>query len=1144
MSVRVASAPPSSCVRHARLNCLAAWWTWAGLLCAGRRVVDESSRRVPPTRRQVAWPTADEGSDLGIEERIAAAAHASMMAANSVQSCIALEVGTMTSAWETAAAEADKLEVQAAAVDAFARVYKEQLARLVDVFPDGRPGDTNAESLPGTVLSRRPDGKWVVADRITERLDRDFRAAQSAAREASGRRFAGKQREQAKRMTEAVQGTIRALEAHASQLRDARTQELQARAAGADRIRASADERLRGELATLSDAVRRLPPAMVPWANPSWRSWTPTLTHSHVLLGMLRPQFNQAPGSNHSFAQDVRTPAFLPIREAVRLSHCRQDRDTTAALSRSIVLRALACTPPGKLRLSVFDPTGLGQSVASLLELGEYDRELIGGKIWSSTDDLRRLLAEHAAHIELVIQKYLRAEYATLDEFNAAAGAIAEPYRLLVVFDVPAGFDEPAFAELRRVVENGPRCGVATLLVTDEDVTAPYGISLDSLPSTLRTIRMHRPFGHSEGPSSVMFDLLPETDTEAPRDVIASIVDQIGKSAQDSTSSAVTFAGCLSLFNRAALEGRKRGLPRLTASVDVNDPATWWTQGTLETVSSPIGLRGARDVATLTFDSSNHSGALLVGRPGSGKSTLLHAFIAGITTLYAPEELELHLIDFKEGVEFKTYAANSLPHARTVAIESDREFGLSVLQTIQSEIMWRGSLLRCSTESHSSLETLRRATGERLPRILLVFDEFQVLFARNDKLGAAAAEALETLIRQGRGFGVHVLLGSQSLSGIDALGSHVPQLLPVRILLPAADADVFKVLGEGNTEGATLTAAGEGILNMSGGAVEANERFRGAVISEDERRNRIATMRSKADDAGFHRRPVVFEGNAPIPAEDTAPGQFVDEVRGAEARTLRLRFGAPMAIAGSADLNLRREAGANAILVARDSPLDVASFDTFSVPRAVTTNVALSAVARQASVEILDFLPIDEGLDGFFAPLVETASVKVSRRRQLPGLLQRLCAEVSHRIEEDETSGPAILLVLYGMHRARDFDQESVDYDPEVDLPDLLNHILRDGPEVGVHTFMWFETVSSISRRLPSSALREISWRLAAKMGPDDSSSFIGVDSADSLREQQVLSANEDRGLMQRCTTITTPSPQWTQEFMLELGGHRREPIE
>ena len=83
---------------------------------------------------------------------------------------------------------------------------------------------------------------------------------------------------------------------------------------------------------------------------------------------------------------------------------------------------------------------------------------------------------------------------------------------------------------------------------------------------------------------------------------------------------------------------------------------------------------------------------------------------------YSPDEVEFYLIDFKKGVEFKTYATHRLPHARVIAVESDREFGVSVLQAIQAELAWRGSLLRGS-ESHSSLETLRRATGERLPRI-------------------------------------------------------------------------------------------------------------------------------------------------------------------------------------------------------------------------------------------------------------------------------------------------------------------------------------------------------------------------------------------------------------------------------------------
>jgi hypothetical protein len=301
-------------------------------------------------------------------------------------------------------------------------------------------------------------------------------------------------------------------------------------------------------------------------------------------------------------------------------------------------------------------------------------------------------------------------------------------------------------------------------------------------------------------------------------------------------------------------------------------------------------------------------------------------------------------------------------------------------------------------------------------------------------------------------------------------------------------------------------------------------------------------MRSKADASGFTRRPVVFEGNAPIPAEDTPADQFIDEVRGADARTLRLRFGAPMAIAGSADINLRRESGANVLLVARDAPINVGTLDAFSLPRAVSANLILSAVARQVSVEVVDFLPVEEGLDAFVTPLVDASTVNVSRRRQVPALLKGIGHEVRRRVDDDDTSSPATLMVLYGMHRARDFDQDSVDYDPDADLTELLGQILRDGPEVGVHTVIWFETLSGISRRLPSSGVREISWRLAGKMSADDSSSFIGVDGASSLRDQQLIAANEDRGLLQCCTTIAEPSAGWVRELLSQV--QPKEPIQ
>ena len=92
------------------------------------------------------------------------------------------------------------------------------------------------------------------------------------------------------------------------------------------------------------------------------------------------------------------------------------------------------------------------------------------------------------------------------------------------------------------------------------------------------------------------------------------------------------------------------------------------------------------------FDSGRGTSqhALIAGRTGSGKSTLLHVLIANASLWYSPEELQLYLGGLQKGVEFKTYASCDLPHAKAVAVESDREFGLSLLQRIDEELVERG----------------------------------------------------------------------------------------------------------------------------------------------------------------------------------------------------------------------------------------------------------------------------------------------------------------------------------------------------------------------------------------------------------------------------------------------------------------------
>ncbi len=57
-----------------------------------------------------------------------------------------------------------------------------------------------------------------------------------------------------------------------------------------------------------------------------------------------------------------------------------------------------------------------------------------------------------------------------------------------------------------------------------------------------------------------------------------------------------------------------------------------------------------------------------------------------------------------------------------------------------------------------------------MPRILLIIDEFQELFVEEDSVAQGRRVAARA-VRQGRAFGIHVLLGSQTLAGAYSPGA-------------------------------------------------------------------------------------------------------------------------------------------------------------------------------------------------------------------------------------------------------------------------------------------------------------------------------------------------------------------------------------
>ncbi|MBT2536278.1 FtsK/SpoIIIE domain-containing protein [Arthrobacter sp. ISL-69] len=877
------------------------------------------------------------------------------------------------------------------------------------------------------------------------------------------------------------------------------------------------------------------PTALSGFDQDEWARWEPPRNVQLVNMGTLyypRPEVNFC----RSVPQTYSYPLLLSLESNGRFlyKHDTDGREAAQSAARALILRLLGAFPAGKLNFTIFDPLGLGDAVAPFLALADHNKDFIGGKIWSSAQDLSKQLGELTAHIEHVITRYLRGDYSTIAEYNAAAGEIAENYRVLVVYDFPAQFTEETQFELQRIMENGPRCGVFTIVVSNSGIKANYGVSDASLPA-LRLVNDGSFSGYPvEGGQLPLlrFDADPISvlGQDQGQQLIDAVVDRVGRESKTASDVSVTLEKTHQLFAAAVEADVRSDIPPDSKAVDTANAATWWKNSTRDACISPVGPSSAREVALLRFDSNSMAGGFLIGRMGSGKSTLLHTYLAGLTMLYPPDELELYLLDFKEGVEFSAYAKMQLPHAVCVAIESEREFGLSVLESVVEEMQRRGKLFRATGGQQTTFANMRDHGGEKLSRIVLVFDEFHVLFSQDDKIGTRSAELMETVIRQGRGFGVHVLLASQTLSGMTAFPRQKIDLLPVRVLLSSTREDADMVLGEANQGWKLISKPGEAVLNAMGGAVEANTVFLGSFEEDSDRLSRLRLLRDKALASGHRRRPIVFEGFKAAELETETPEDFRHHISSASPYVLQFRAGRALTLSGPANFMLRREGGANVLLVARDvhdSPFGIVS----------TALLSILSGSRAAQLQFVNFLSIDENVEARLSPYLDTGRLELLRPRRLGETLEALLIEMRRRIEEDDDQAEARVLCLYGLHRARDLTSDSDYRDDEsesLSSEQMLREILTNGPDVGIHVIGWVESVSALDRRFERETQAQFNHLLGTRMGREDSGRLFDSDAASKLRENQLLYADLDTGAERRMMAYAVADPVWSKDVLQE----------
>ncbi len=232
----------------------------------------------------------------------------------------------------------------------------------------------------------------------------------------------------------------------------------------------------------------------------------------------------------------------------------------------------------------------------------------------------------------------------------------------------------------------------------------------------------------------------------------------------------------------------------------------FWTKSSQYEVSVPVGWDiNHKEVCFEIGNAQNHT--LICDHSGSGKSNFLHVLIQNLAFYYNPDEVQLFLLDYKEGVEFNAYTDPILEHARLVSVASSVGFGMSFLRWLCDEIKKRSDLFK--QFNVKDLSDYRK--HEKMPRLIVVIDEFQVLFS--DKSKGSVERSLNTLLKKGRSYGVHLVLATQTMRGGEIDSSFKAQIAN-RIALPMDADDSTKILDD---DVACEIQKPEGIFNNNGG---------------------------------------------------------------------------------------------------------------------------------------------------------------------------------------------------------------------------------------------------------------------------------------------------------------------------------------
>lgn len=787
-------------------------------------------------------------------------------------------------------------------------------------------------------------------------------------------------------------------------------------------------------------------------------------------------------------------------------------------LASGIALRLFMMMQLGKLNFTFYDPVALGGSFSlfsGLVDMDTRSGELINGQIWTTSEDLESKLRTLTEHISGITQRCLRGEFDNIYEYNKDAGYNAEAYQVVMIMDYPAGLSPEAIKLLEQVAQSGPKCGVFVIVFSSAVQRTQLEGSIVNLADSIETYLT--PMQYDTERSEFRCVLQDNSKRFVWRPAVAPDEKQ---------------TDVISDILRESI----KNMDRVVIGTDRIRNAER-SDSTLKGIRVPIGIHGANSVQYLTLGSGGCHHVLVAGVAGMGKSSLLHTIVMHSLQQYSPEELEIYLVDFKRGVEFKIYADHRIPQFRVVAIESEREFGYNVLKAIDREQKIRADMFK-NAKGAAHVEKIEqyRKDGSKMPRILVIMDEFHELFTEDDEISRQSAILMERIVRQGRAFGVHMILSSQSYANVKGLDKAVYDQMSVRIVLKCSSDDANMLLenGAGMVDLISIEDAGKAVYNSDGGSKEASSMFRSVYIAPEEHVQLLRECAGKYTAFPADKTRILLSS-----IEDNAFcrfNRFADPDFDA-SKTLAMQIGEPLTIDSRMDMELKRVNSANMLMVGDNTDKARNMFIFTMISLCVDHWLKHGGKAPEKPfIHLMNLKPLN---DSYFVDIPKMLAdelpayidnVNCAGGEDINELLADLYSSCNAPCSNDE------YLLVFGYQRGEKLKSDSMIScaGTEISCADAFVHVLDKGPANGIHTVMWQDKFRGDITE--DSMLSRFDLRIAFEMTADNLLSFIMEDNADSVDENTAVYYNAlyDN---QRFRVYQSPNLDWVKELCDRLKG-------